>query len=57
MVTRAFTVDQATGEAAGPEPLKTLASYRLQDQKVLFGRLLIPDGAGAVRVGDTVEVC
>ena len=51
-----ITVDQATGEASGPEPLKTLATYRLQDQKVLFGQLLIPDGAGIVRVGDAVEV-
>jgi len=52
-----ITVDQATGEPTGPEPLKTLASYRLQDQKVLFGQLLIPDGAGLVRVGDAVEIC
>ncbi len=51
-----ITVDQAAGEATGPEPLKTLASYRLKDQKVLFGQLLIPDGAGVVRVGDPVEV-
>ena len=50
------TVDQETGEAAGPEPLKTLASYRSNDRKVLFGRLLIPDGAGVVRVGDGVEI-
>ncbi len=52
-----ITVDQATGEAAGPEPLKTLAAYRLKDRKVLFGQLLIPDGAGLVRVGDAVEIC
>ena len=51
-----ITVNQATGEATGPEPLKTLASYRTKDQKVLFGQLLIPDGVGTVRVGDTVEV-
>jgi uncharacterized protein YcbX len=50
-----ITVDQATGEAAGPEPLKTLAAYRLKDQKVLFGQLLIPDGTGTVQVGDAVE--
>ena len=50
------TVDQATGEVAGPEPLKTLASYRLKDQKVLFGQMLIPDGTGTVRIGDAVEV-
>ena len=51
-----ITVDQALGEAAGPEPLRTLATYRTKDQKVLFGQLLIPDGAGVVRVGDAVEV-
>lgn len=51
-----ITVDQATGEAAGPEPLATLATYRLNDQKVLFGQLLIPDGVGVVRVGDGVEI-
>lgn len=51
-----ITVDQTAGALTGPEPLKTLASYRLQDQKVLFGRLLIPDGGGTVRVGDAVEI-
>lgn len=50
------TIDQATGEAGGSEPLKTLASYRLKDQKVLFGQLLIPEGRGTVRVGDVVEI-
>lgn len=44
------------GEAAGPEPLQTLAVYRTQDQKVLFGRLLIPDDAGTVHLGDAIEV-
>jgi len=51
-----ITVDQETGEADGPEPLRMLAAYRLKDQKVLFGRLLIPDGAGVVRVGDAIEM-
>ena len=51
-----ITVDQEAGKATGPEPLKTLATYRTKDQKVLFGRLLIPDGTGVVRVGDAVEV-
>ncbi len=50
-----ITVDQEAGEAAGPEPLRTLAGYRSKDQKVLFGRLLIPDGMGTVAVGDAVE--
>ena len=51
-----ITVDQALGKATGPEPLRTLATYRRKDQKVLFGQLLIPDGAGVVRVGDAVEM-
>ncbi|MGI4790352.1 MAG: MOSC domain-containing protein [Janthinobacterium lividum] len=50
------TIDQATGTRNGPEPLQTLATYRLQDQKILFGQNLISDGSGVVRVGDTVEV-
>ncbi len=50
------TVDQATGAATGPEPLRTLAGYRLRDQKVLFGQHLIPQTLGVVRAGDPVEV-
>ena len=50
------TLDQATGVAAGPEPLRTLAGYRLRDQKVLFGQNLIPETLAVVRVGDSVEV-
>ena len=65
------TVDQAGGEFAGREPLKTLASYRtagnvLPDRyeslgigasAVLFGQNLIAESVGRmVRVGDVVEV-
>lgn len=49
------TVDQATGEK-GKEPLRTLATYRQVDGKVLFGRNAIGDGTGTVRVGDFAEV-
>ena len=35
------TIDQATGKSAGPEPLKTLATYRRKNNKVLFGLNLI----------------
>jgi len=51
------TVDQASGEKNGPEPLKTLASYRNRRGKVLFGQNLIVEKAGGViRAGDEVEV-
>lgn len=50
------TVEQATGQMTGPEPLQTLAGYRREQGKVMFGQNLIPDRPGVVRVGDTVEV-
>lgn len=49
------TTDQRTGER-GPEPLRTLASFRKAGSKVLFGENLIHDGPGPVRTGDRVEV-
>jgi uncharacterized protein YcbX len=48
------TVDQRTGDR-GKEPLRTLATYRKSDGEVFFGRNLIHDALGAVRVGDPVE--
>ncbi|MBK9156483.1 MAG: MOSC domain-containing protein [Chloracidobacterium sp.] len=51
------TVDQATGIKNGKEPLRTLASFRTFDNKVLFGENLIAENpGGTVRVGDEVEV-
>jgi uncharacterized protein len=51
------TVDQATGEKTGKEPLATLSTYRSVNGKVLFGQNLIADKpGGVVRVGDEVEV-
>lgn len=38
------------------EPIRTLARHRKWDGVTWFGRQLIPDGPGAVRVGDPVEV-
>lgn len=46
--------DQATAER-GKEPLRTLATYRTRNGKVLFGQNLIHRGRGAVRVGMAVE--
>jgi uncharacterized protein len=49
------TVDPYTAEI-GVEPLKTLASYRLQGNQVFFGQNLIHNGPGELSVGMPVEV-
>jgi len=49
------TTNQRTGER-GREPLRTLATYRLQDGEVLFGQNLVHGGRGVIRVGDRVVV-
>jgi uncharacterized protein YcbX len=51
------TVDQAEGVFRGPEPLKTLATFRRLEQNVAFGAYFRPQTAGAsIRVGDQLEV-
>lgn len=55
------TIDQASGEPQGPEPLSTLSKFRLYERggkrKILFGQNVIPEsGKGRVSVGDEVEV-
>jgi uncharacterized protein YcbX len=49
------TIDPLTGER-GSEPLRTLAKYRLEDQRVWFGMNLIHDGTGMLRVGDSLAL-
>jgi len=51
-------VDPERGVVDGKEPLRTLATFRKQGSKVLFGQnLLLVSGAGAaLRVGDPVRV-
>jgi uncharacterized protein YcbX len=50
------TTDQETGDR-DKEPLKTLATFRNQNGKVMFGQNLIAESGGAtVRIGDAVEV-
>lgn len=49
-----ITVDQATA-IKGKEPLKTLASYRTKDNKVLFGQNMIALTTGTVKVGDKIQ--
>lgn len=48
------TIDPLTSEV-GKEPLRTLAKFRMQDQKVWFGMNLIHDHVGVLRVGDAVS--
>ncbi len=51
------TVDQDTGEKAGPEPLRTLASYRRwAEGGVVFGAKFAVLEPGPIAVGDEVEV-
>jgi uncharacterized protein YcbX len=55
------TIDQASGEKQGVEPLKTLASYRTPkrsiNKKILFGQNLIAENVGeVVKIGDKVEI-
>ncbi len=52
------TINPATGER-GPEPLRTLTTYRQYKHKILFGQnVLLTDvnATGTLRVGDTVAV-
>ena len=55
------TINQATGENNGKEPLKTLESYRIPKRsvkrKILFGQNLISESEGDVlSVGDRIKV-
>ncbi|WLQ33800.1 MOSC domain-containing protein [Streptomyces castrisilvae] len=52
-------VDQLTGRGAGPEPLRTLATYRREPEygnKVSFGAKNAVVREGVVRVGDRVSI-
>jgi MOSC domain-containing protein len=48
------TTDQATAER-GKEPLRTLATYRNVDGKVLFGQNLVHQQPGRLRVGERLN--
>lgn len=49
------TIDQQSGKA-GKEPLRTLATYRQWNQKIIFGENMLIPSAGYVQVGDPIEV-
>lgn len=48
------TINQVTGEIKSAEPLRTLASYRKNGSRVLFGQGIIHNEVGVLRVGDLV---
>ena len=50
-----IAIDQTTG-ISGKEPLKTLASYRSKNNKVLFGRNVIVHQKGNIKVGDSISL-
>lgn len=50
-----ITVDQETA-GKKEEPLKTLATYRKVNNKVMFGMNLIHEGTGILHVGDEIVV-
>ncbi|NML64782.1 MOSC domain-containing protein [Hymenobacter sp. RP-2-7] len=51
------TIDQETGlKNPGGEPLRTLATYRQQGRKIMFGQNVTGPAAGRLRVGDAVTV-
>jgi uncharacterized protein YcbX len=51
------TIDQATAEKnLASEPLRTLATYRKPDRKVIFGQNVTGPAAGRVQVGDAVTL-
>lgn len=49
------TTNQETGITA-KEPLKTLSTYRLYNNKVLFGQNILCQGDGMIKVGDEINI-
>jgi uncharacterized protein len=49
------TVDQDKG-LKGNEPLKTLSTYRMMNNKVYFGQNMIALEPGVIQVGDSIEI-
>jgi len=49
------TINQET-TAQSKEPLRTLATYRFKDNKILFGQNLLHSGDGALNIGDVVDI-
>ncbi len=50
------TTDQAAGVVLGPEPLRTLATFRETPGGMMFGTNMIPAGGGKIHLGDIVTM-
>ena len=50
------TVDPETGKYSGKEPLRTLATFRKENGKVLFGQNLLATKMGKMEIGMPVEI-
>jgi uncharacterized protein len=49
------TINQLTGEKA-KEPLKTLATYRMKNNKIYFGQNVLHQQTGSISIGDGVTI-
>lgn len=49
------TIDPVTAKK-GPEPLKTLATYRKEHNKIFFGQNVMTQTLGDIRVGDPIHI-
>ncbi|WKZ69830.1 MAG: MOSC domain-containing protein [Melioribacteraceae bacterium] len=49
------TIDQSNANQ-GIEPLKTLATYRSVENKVMFGMNLLHEGNGIIKIGDVLKI-
>ncbi|MBI3883787.1 MAG: MOSC domain-containing protein, partial [Sphingobacteriales bacterium] len=49
------TIDQLNATKA-KEPLKTLATYRMKNNKIFFGQNLLHKGLGTIHVGDIITL-
>jgi uncharacterized protein len=49
------TINQQTA-AAGKEPLKTLSSYRMKNNKIYFGQNVLQQQNGNIKTGDEIKI-
>jgi len=49
------TINQQNAET-GKEPLKTLSTYRMKDNKIYFGQNVLHHQNGIINVGDTINI-
>ena len=49
------TIDQQTADG-GKEPLRTLAGYRMKNNKIYFGQNVLHQQAGQIKTGDEIKI-